>query len=65
MRTTAENRAAVEACGYEPIADFVLAQTRGPSGYYGPLRARIAMEGACSPPFPTRSRGWTSSSAID
>lgn len=42
MRTTAENRATVERCGYEPLADFVLPKSAWTAGYYDPLRSRIA-----------------------
>ena len=41
MRSVAENRAIVERCGYERIADFVLPASAWLDDYYAPLTHRI------------------------
>ena len=43
MQSVAENRAAVERCGYERIADFVLPKLAWLDGYYTPLARRMDM----------------------
>ena len=41
MQSSAENRAAVERCGYERVADFVLPKSAWLDGYYTPLARRM------------------------
>ena len=41
MRSVAENRAVVERCGYERVADFVLPKSVWLDSYYTPLARRM------------------------
>jgi len=41
MQSVAGNRAIVERCGYERVADFVLPKSAWLDGYYSPLARRI------------------------
>jgi len=41
MQPSAENRAVVERCGYEPVGDFVLPKSAWLDDYYAPLTRRI------------------------